>query len=162
MKAFPACVIMGGLLAGCVADGPSRSVNGPGPRPTNAVPTHLVVNMKDFTDTDRNGYLDSATATVYLFADGYALPLDTTGSFEFTLTESSGATIADWHITPEQADPCRIKTQVGPGYAFNLDLRQVGAEKSEQHDASLIGQFTDTRGRTVRSGRLSVTIGHVR
>lgn len=149
-------------LMGCVADGPSPGANSAAPTPRESPPSHLVVNMKDFIDTDQNGYLDSATATVYIFADGFALPLDAAGSFVFTVTASDGKTLAEWSITPEQASACRIKTQVGPGYGFNLDLRRAGAEKIQRQDAGMTGQFTDARGRSVRSGRLSVTLGSVR
>jgi hypothetical protein len=162
VKRAAAMVFLACALAGCVADGPGPRRETAGPQPRGAVPAHLVVNIKDFVDTDRNGYLDSGTATVYLFADGYALPLTTTGTFDFVLTEPGGKSIAQWAITADQADACRIRSQVGPGYAFNLDLRPVGAEKTEQSEAVLIGQFTDTHGNTVRSGRLSVTVGPMR
>lgn len=151
------------VLAGCVSDGPAPPVRrAPGPQPDNALPSHLVVNINDFVDTDQNGYLDTGTATVYIFADAYALPLNTAGSFVFTIEDPAGAPLGEWVITPEQADGCRIRTQVGPGYGFSLDLRQAGAEKTGGRDAILFGSFTDASGRTIRSGRLSVTIGQAR
>lgn len=149
-------------LSGCVSDDGSRIGPTPGARPRDAAPSQMVVNMKDFVDTDQNGYLDTGVATVYLFAGGYALPIDTAGSFVFTLTDPTGGVLAEWAVTPEQAAGCRIKTQVGPGYAFNLDLRPAGAEKSEAPVATMTGQFTDAKGRSARSGRLSVTLGQAR
>ncbi len=113
-------------------------------------------------DTDQNGYLDSGTATVYIFADGFALPLNAEGSFVFTVKSSEGQMLARWDITHDQAAVCRIKTQVGPGYGFNLDLRRVGAEKTDVRTANLVGEFTDTHGRSIRSGQLSVTVGRAR
>lgn len=153
---------MGVTMAGCVSDQPERPIRKPGPQPFNAAPTHLVVNVKDFVDSDDNGYLDSSIATVYVFAEGYALPINATGTFTFRISAPRGGQIAEWVISPEQSAPCRIKTQVGPGYGFTLDLRQAGTDKLDQREAVLVGEFTDAKGRSVQSGRLSVTVGRVR
>ncbi len=122
-------------LAGCVSDQPERPIRKPGPQPFDAAPTHLVVNVKDFVDSDDNGYVDSSIATVYVFAEGYALPIDPAGTVTFRVSAPKGGQLAEWVISPEQSAPCRIKTQVGPGYGFTLDLRQAGAEKIEQLSA---------------------------
>jgi hypothetical protein len=155
-------IVMSAALTACVSDQPQRRAPRPGPQPRNAAPSHLVVNVKDFVDSDDNVYLDTVIATVYVFAEGYALPLDAAGTFTFRLSEPGGGTLAEWVISPDQAEPCRIKTQVGPGYGFTLDLRRAGAEKVEHREAALIGEFTDAKGRSIRSGRLSVTLGQVR
>jgi len=149
-------------VAGCVSDEPPRAGPATGTKPHDAVPSQIVVNMKDFIDTDQNGYLDTGVATIYIFASGYALPIETAGSFVFTLTNAMGSTLAEWTVTAEQAAACRIRTQVGPGFAFNLDLRQRGAERVEGPAATMTGQFTDTKGRAVRSGQLTVTLGPAR
>jgi hypothetical protein len=165
MRRSPALILaaLGATLAGCVSDGPQpKEPVTPGPQPRNAMPAYLVVNVKDFVDTDQNGYLDSGSATVYAFAEEYALPLDMEGSFVFTLTGPGGAPVAEWIMGPEQTEACRIKTQVGPGYGFTLDLRRVGAEKSEVKDTALFAEFTDTKGRAVRSSQLNVTVGRAR
>ncbi len=149
-------------MAACVSDQPERKPPKPGPQPLDAVPSTLVVNVKNFVDSDDNGYLDSGVATVYIFSEGYALPLDEAGTFTFRLSDPGGGTLAEWVISPDQAAPCRIKTQVGPGYGFTLDLRRAGAEKVDHREAGLVGEFTDARGQTIQSGRLSVSIGRVR
>jgi hypothetical protein len=153
------------IVAGCVSDGPRPDRASPGPQPRGAAPTRLAIATPNFIDSDGNGYADTVTPVVYLFTDGYDVPLDIAGSFLFRLHDRRGQVLAEWPISLEQADACRIVNAVGHGYAFSLDLRRVGAERIEQTEGVLVAEFTDTKGRRVASDKSSaawVSVGRVR
>src|SRR5262245_30533374 len=86
-------------LAGCVTEGPPLP---PAPRPpppqaADAKPDHIVSSAPQVPeDTDRNGFYDQISVTIYLFDDRYRTPIDVPGSFTFTLTDEKGKALATW------------------------------------------------------------------
>jgi hypothetical protein len=138
-------------LAGCVS---AERDNDPPPSPASVRPATVMIVADNFRDTDSSGYLDSAQVVVYIFGDDprYPLPLATAGAFAFTLSDQSGAVLAEWSLPPEKAEELRRTLPAGPGFVFDLDLRQVASERLAQTEGFLTCIYTPPDHPALRTG----------
>jgi len=115
------------------------------------------------TDSDNNRYADTIMVTVYLFPDPvrHALPIHAAGSFRFRLTDPDGATLAEWHIPPEEVDRARVRTPPGPGYCLSLNINDVASDRVSVRSGSLTCTFEPLDGSEPVSvrGQSTVQIG---
>lgn len=153
------------LLPACVSDGPP-----PAPRPTvrevpaprGLTPDRLVLAVSD-TPLDRDGdtYADTFEATVYLFASRADLPFHADGSFRFVLIGRTGERLAEWTLDGQQIADSRMRTIVGEGYTFRLDLNDADGDRIDARRATLLAAFTPTGMPTPVSASTSVRVGRL-
>lgn len=152
-----------------MSDGPTPPPR-PQPRnieqPSGLVPERLVLSAEPIPlDTNENGYYDTFTVTVYLFAEEtrYPLPIHVDGSLAFTLSDPSGKAVAAWSFTPAQVERMKILSATGlAGYASSLSIAEVTDDRMPTERGSLTAVFTpsDTSMSPVRSrGSATVRVG---
>ncbi len=156
-----ACAIVPG---GCVTEGPPPK---PRPRavpeqPSGLAPDRLLPSASPvLADTDRNGFVDTLTVTVYMFARGYDLPVTAEGSFEFTMRAADGTIVHTWMIDEAATRGAYKLFMPGPGYQFDLSL--LDGKKGDQMPAQrgeLLSKFTSRSGTVIESrAPLTVTLG---
>lgn len=167
--ALAAVALLGGsgaTLTGCVADGPqpptpTKPRDLPAPRGLAADRLLLAVGDTPL-DTDGDGYADTFEATVYLFSGRADLPFHAEGTFQFILVGAGGQQLATWVLPPERASTSRMKTIVGEGYLFRLDLNDAGGDRLDGARATLIAAFISSEpGASPVSASTSVRAGRV-
>ncbi len=134
-----------GALSGCVTEGrPPR----PKPRdvpqqPAGITPDRVLPSSSPvLADTDRNGYVDTLTVTVYLFARGYDLPVSAPGSFEFEMSGQDGEVIETWILDERAVRAGEKRFMPGPGYQFDLKLLDSsGGDKMPAQRAEVRTRF---------------------
>lgn len=128
-----------GVLTGCAAQNkPSRG------SPSDAVPGAIALSVGDFVDTDQNRYRDTTSATVYVHALAYPIPLAAKGSFEFQLQTVRGETLRTWTFDQRATAAALREMAPGPGYVFSLSLR--GSDQLEQTEAEILCTFRPVSG----------------
>jgi hypothetical protein len=153
-------------MASCVTEGPPAP---PAPRPSppqpaDARPDHLVTTAPQVPeDTDRNGYYDQFTVTVYLFDSRYATPIDVPGTFEFRLSAPDGRELARWAFDESRTRAALRRFMVGPGYQFSLNLLDAGGDRLPLTEALLCPEFRPAGGEAVvPRGGVTVMVGPAR
>ncbi|MFM9994414.1 MAG: hypothetical protein ACKVU4_01290 [Phycisphaerales bacterium] len=152
------------MLAACVANN-SASPHARRPTP-DARPERLAVFVDgQFADTDANRYGDTNQAVVYVFTDlRFDLPMEASGAFVFTLRDPNGAIIREWSFDADAAARSRLRTPVGPGFAFTLSLLEGGTDRVDGTEGELTCSFEPSSGSPPVRTRLSslVTVGPIR
>jgi hypothetical protein len=145
------------LFSGCATDrpGPRR------PQPPDVIPTQLVMSVGPFEDTNRNGYPDSATVTVYVFSDSYPeasilLPATLT----FKLTGRRSGIQREWAFNEEQTRSLLRRGPAGPGYVVRLSLLD-NSQSDEIRDtrADLVALYRTASGVEITSAVEEVVVG---
>ena len=133
------------LLTGCVSDKPApHSVKA---APTGTAPTALQMWVRTpVPDTDGNGFPDTLPVTVYLFAEGYPLSVETAGTFRFELYSAEGKLARVWTIDPAQAKKSVRQAGPGPAYVFALSLLDSGSDRVRRQTVDLSAVFTPESG----------------
>jgi hypothetical protein len=149
------------LLSGC-ASGPHPAARAP----ENARPGALSLNVSNFVDTDENGYLDTSTVMVFIFAETlqYQLPLRLAGEFDFTLEGPGGKTLAAWTFNRAQAAAALRDLGPGPGYVFELSLPDGGGgtDRLGATEAELACTFRPAEGPPLKARTKSpLTLGRI-
>lgn len=155
------------LCAGCVVEGePLREKPKPPPdQPAGLVADTLIVAPESMVaDANHNGYGDTVRLFAYLFAarSSYPLSLRQDGAFVFALyptgtaLEPGSEPIAEWRFTPEQTQAHLRRHEVGPYYAFDLSLIDVGvSDRLPTVGVDLLGEFITNDGRVIQSKDIS-------
>lgn len=161
MTRLTASVCMGiiAAMAGCVTDGPKR-----GPKssqPKNVVPTQIVTSIGPFDDTDGNGYPDSATISLYVFADAYPeASVMIPATLTFRLRAKDGSTIREWAFTEDRTASLVRRGPVGLGYVVRLSLLDTqGGDTIAETRGDLSVTYKSSAGVTLASVPEAVRIG---
>jgi len=129
-------------LAACVPDGPQ-----PRPKPqlrTFDQPPDLKVGNPGFAvdttpeDTDNNGFFDTWSITVLLFAQDqrqYPKAFIAPGEITFTLTAQDRTTLAQWRIPLESLEGNQFTDFIGDGYRFDLSLADADLKPNTDNPA---------------------------
>jgi len=161
MTRLTASVCMGiiAAMAGCVTDGPKRGPKGS--QPKDVVPTQIVASIGPFDDTDGNGYPDSATISMYVFADAYpeaSVMLPATLSFR--LRAKDGSTIREWAFTEERTASLVRRGPAGLCYVVRLSLLDTqGGDIVAETRGDLSVTYRTAAGVTLASVPEAVRIG---
>ncbi len=154
-------------LSGCVIEG--EPLPDP-PKPPPAQPAGLVADTlivapeAMIADTNHNGYGDTVRLIAYLFAarSSYAPSLRHEGTFVFSLYPSGTALepgsqpVAQWRFEPEETRAHLRRHDVGPNYAFDLSLLELGmSDRLPTVGVDLLGEFILTDGTVIRSRDIS-------
>lgn len=154
-----------GALTGCVTEGPPPK---PKPPPAPTQPSGLKVERilpmagQVMGDSDRNGYVDALTVTVYVFARGYDPAIEADGSFEFELRGPDGGTIHTWLLDPNAVKAAMKRYPPGPAYQIDLTLLdRPGGDELERQRGELWTRFLPSDGGVPIESRspLTVTLG---
>lgn len=129
-------------ITACVPDGPQ-----PRPKPqlrNFEQPPDLKVGNPGFAvdttpeDTDNNGFFDTWSITVLLFAQDqrqYPRAFTAPGKITFTLTAQDRTTLARWRIPLESLDDNRFSDFIGDGYRFDLSLADADLKPNTDNPA---------------------------
>ncbi|MBX3358764.1 MAG: hypothetical protein KF745_10070 [Phycisphaeraceae bacterium] len=159
-------IVAAGVLSGCVADGPEppRPPRDLPPQPSGLIVDRIVMTVPTIPeDSDRNGYYDLTPVTVYLFDRRYIPPIAVTGQFEFRMLDQKDRVLATWRFDEQKTAGAQRRFMVGPGYAFELNLLDVGSDHLPVDEAVLQVTFTQDGQKPVapRAGT-SVVVGRAR
>lgn len=140
-----------GALTACVSDQHRAPET-----PADATPVKIIPAASgSFVDTDGNRYRDSSTVVVYVLADStrYALPMKARGEFNIRLESGGGDAIAEWTFDKAQTAAAVRSMPPGPGFVFDLDLRQSPRAKNtdriDRGEASMVVTFTPEGGQAL-------------
>lgn len=139
-----ACALLIGL-AGCMTEDKSDRP-APQPPPPQTPASSMVLSFTPTEDSDGNGWLDTTYATVYLFSDRFAAPLDVEGTFRFELTDSQGRPLARWDFSIDEAAQQRFIGPPGVGRAFRLALTEPGQDELPVRAANMTCTFQPASG----------------
>lgn len=155
------------FLTACVIEGdplPKPPTDAP-PQPSGLAADTLVIAPESMVvDANHNGYGDTVRLFAYLFAarSSYAPSLRQEGSFVFglyptgTALEADAEPIAQWTYTVEQVRAHLRRHEVGPYYAFDLSLLDVGvSDRLPTVGVDLLGEFITPDGQRLRSKDIS-------
>jgi len=148
------------LVVGCSNTpkrGPSR------PPPPSVKPSLLVMSVGYFQDTNSNGYLDTVSGTLYVFANEYPeASLLLPASLTFHLTGREAKTIREWKLDEAQTAELARRGPAGPGYVFRISLLDNGgSDKIEETQGDLSVTYTTREGVSVRAAPNASRIGRI-
>jgi hypothetical protein len=168
----PMAILLAGacltISSGCVTEGPPTPKIPPAPSaPASDIrPTVIDISTGRFaSDSDKNGYADVVNASVFLFnLERHPASLPADGQFVFELLDESGKRIAEWTLTAKEVQSSRRDMLPGPGYVFQLNIRDHTSDKIPRTDAQLNGMYIPAQGGpTLRSPNpVRVSIGKIR
>lgn len=167
-RLVPLAALASALLTACVTDGPPTAQSPPPlPPPSSDVqPVAIDLSASRFAqDSDKNGYADSITLSVFLFnIEKYPASLAAHGRFVFELLDESGKRLCDWSMSDAQVEAARRDLLPGPGYAFRISMRDCGSDEIEKTDAQLNCMYIPAAGGTpLRSANpVRVSVGQIR
>lgn len=146
-------------FAGCVSDGPKRGPKGT--QPVGVIPTQIVTSIGPFDDTDGNGYPDSATISLYVFADAYPeASVMIPATLIFRLRAKDGATLREWAFTEDRTASLVRRGPVGLGYVVRLSLLDTeGGDTVTETRGDLSVTYKTVSGVTLTSVPEAVRIG---
>lgn len=156
------------LLGACVTEGPPTARNPPPvPAPSADIqPVAIDVSASRFAqDSDKNGYADSITLSVFLFnIEKYPASLTAHGQFVFELSDESGKRICDWAMSEAQIQAAKRELLAGPGYVFRITMRDCGTDELPRTDAQLNCMYIPAAGGPpLRSANpVRVSVGQIR
>lgn len=164
VTALGAAALLAAAQSGCVTEGPPPK---PKPQPAPEQPAGLTPDRilpmagQVMADTDRNGYVDSLSLTVYLFARGYDPAISGDGSFEFELRGPDGEAIHTWVVDAAEARASIKSYPPGPAYQFDLNLLdRAGGDELARQRAELWSRFIPASGAPIESrSPLTLTLG---
>jgi hypothetical protein len=155
-------------LGACVTEGPPTHTVPPAPSaPSPGVrPTVIDVSTGRYaSDSDKNGYADVVNASVFLFnLERHPASLPADGQFVFELLDESGKRIVEWTLTAKQVQSARRDMLPGPGYVFQLNIRDHTSDNIPRTDAQLTCMYIPAQGGpTLRSPNpVRISIGKIR
>lgn len=134
-------IVLCAIAPGCVTDKPTpHSVRS---APAGTAPTALQMWVRTpVPDTDGNGFPDTLPVTVYLFAEGYPLSIETPGTFRFELYSAEGKLARVWTIDAAKAKQSVRRAGPGPAYVFALSLLDSGSDRVRRQTVDLSATFT--------------------
>ena len=149
----------GNGLQGGVSDGPKRGPKGS--QPAGVVPTQIVTSIGPFDDTDANGYPDSATISLYVFAETYPeASVMVPAALTFRLRGKDGTTLREWAFTEAQTASLVRRGPVGLGYVVRLSLLETeGGDTITESRGDLNVTYRTASGVTLSSVPEAVRIG---
>lgn len=156
------------LAMGCVTEGrPQHQIPPPPSAPSSDVfPTVIDVSASRFgQDSDKNGYADVVNVSVFLFnLEKHPASLHAAGQFVFELTGDDNKRIAQWTLTAAEVQACRRDLLPGPGYVFQLSIRDQISDEIPRTDAQLSVMYIPAAGgQALRSPNpVRVSIGKIR
>ncbi len=115
-------------------------------------PATLLLNATPFPiDADGNGYADTFTVSIFLFAPAnqHPIPIHADGVFEFTLTGRDKEILAEWTYEGERVERAKVRPLTGPGYNFDLDINEVASDRINMQNGSLRCTWIGTDGLSV-------------
>lgn len=134
--------------AGCAGSG---SRGAAADTPDTAKPGLIAMTVSDFTDTNINGYRDSTSAAVYVYAHNYPIPMRVRGAFEFRLLSRDGRELAKWTFDEAQAAKVQYDLAPGPGFIFDLNLLAQGSDQLEENEGELVCTYLPAEGPSLRT-----------
>lgn len=147
------------LAAGCVTETTTTALGEPPtPKPRKIAPAPQSSPINDLAflkamypvDTNGNGYPNRLDVSVYLFARPYPVPRFAKGTMVFSLYPPSTYDVRDgygadpivqWRFDADRMRGARFQNVVGQGYAFSLDLNEVGISALAYDSADLVTSF---------------------